>query len=88
MEKTLTIRQAHFNICLWKKRNEKEGKKNTKIFEKNKKTHPITKDKVRSLILSGYTGFYVLQRYWRVPNLILARYVLVPLVLIHVRLPL
>jgi hypothetical protein len=27
-------------------------------------------------------------RYWRVPNLILARYMLITLVLIHVRLPL
>jgi hypothetical protein len=37
-----------------------------------------------------YAGllYNVLQRYWRVPNLILARYMLVTLVLIHVRLPL
>jgi hypothetical protein len=46
--------------------------------------------KVRSPILSVYAGFLysILQRYWRVPNLILARYILVTLVLIHVRLPL
>jgi hypothetical protein len=48
--------------------------------------------KVRAPILSVYAGFYSVYYKdigdWRVPNLILARYMLLILVLIHVRLPL